>query len=51
MDMMNIDYNDTEHAGTIVHAAVDNKYAGYIVIADEVKEDSGQAIKDLRQRI
>ncbi len=49
MDMMNIDYNDTEHAGTIVHAAVDNKYAGYIVIADEVKEDSGQAIKDLRQ--
>jgi len=49
MDMMNIDCNDTEHAGTIVHAAVDNKYAGYIVIADEVKEDSGQAIKDLRQ--
>ena len=33
---------------TIVHVAVNNKYIGYIVIADEVKEDSAQAIKELK---
>lgn len=32
---------------TIVVVAVDGKYAGYITIADEIKEDAGQAIKDL----
>jgi Cd2+/Zn2+-exporting ATPase len=37
-----------ELIGTVVHVAVDNKYAGYIVIADEVKEDSAQAIKELK---
>ncbi len=34
--------------GTVVHLAVDLIYAGYIVIADEMKEDSVQAIRDLR---
>ena len=32
---------------TIVVVAVDGKYAGYITIADEIKEDAQQAIKDL----
>lgn len=32
---------------TIVVVAVDGKYAGYITIADEIKEDAGQAIKEL----
>jgi Cd2+/Zn2+-exporting ATPase len=32
---------------TIVIVAVDGKYAGYITIADEIKEDAQQAIKDL----
>lgn len=34
--------------GTVVHLAVDNIYAGYIVIADELKEDAIQAIRDLK---
>ena len=32
---------------TIVVVAVDNKYAGHITIADKIKEDAAQAIKDL----
>ena len=32
---------------TIVVVAIDNKYAGYITIADEIKEDASQAIKDM----
>lgn len=35
--------------GTMVHLAVDKKYAGYIVISDEIKEDSARAIQGLRQ--
>ncbi|MDR4432991.1 heavy metal translocating P-type ATPase [Bacillus tequilensis] len=37
-----------ENAGTIVHVAVDQRYAGAIVIADEVKEDAAQAMADLK---
>ncbi|CDX00862.1 Cadmium, zinc and cobalt-transporting ATPase [Desulfitobacterium hafniense] len=48
MEKMDIPYYEDEPVGTIVHVAVDNVYAGYIVIADEVKADSAQAIKDLK---
>lgn len=48
MKMMDIPYFKGELIGTIVHVAVNNKYIGYIVIADEVKEDSAQAIKELK---
>ncbi|MEG4214304.1 heavy metal translocating P-type ATPase [Microcoleus sp. Pol14C6] len=42
--------HDVCHAeGTIVHLAVDNRYAGYILIADELKEDAVQAIRDLKK--
>ncbi|WP_316814941.1 heavy metal translocating P-type ATPase [Pedobacter nyackensis] len=47
----NIDYNheiDAE-ADTIVVLAVDGKYAGYITIADEIKEDAMQAIADMHR--
>jgi Zn2+/Cd2+-exporting ATPase len=40
------DIRDTE--GTIVHLAIDSIYAGYIIIADEIKEDAVQAIRDLK---
>nr|WP_316792696.1 heavy metal translocating P-type ATPase [Pedobacter frigoris] len=41
-----VDYDAAvdEEVDTIVVLAVDGKYAGYITIADEVKEDAGQAI-------
>ena len=34
--------------GTVVHVAVNNKYAGYIKISDEIKEDSAEAVKQLK---
>jgi len=39
--------NDT--TGTIIHVVVDKLYAGQIIIADEVKEDAAQAIRDLKR--
>ena len=47
MKKINVSYFEGELIGTVVHVAVDNKYAGYIVIA-EVKEDSAKAIKELK---
>ena len=44
----NIKYQEVETLGTIVHVAVDKKYAGNIVISDAVKEDSADAIKGLK---
>lgn len=37
-------------AGTTVHVAVDDKYAGCIIISDEVKESSASAIKKLKEK-
>lgn len=48
MKKESIKYEEVDAAGTVVHLAVDNKYAGYIVISDEVKEDSAVAIKNLK---
>jgi Cd2+/Zn2+-exporting ATPase len=48
MNKENISYNQIETIGTVVHVAVDKKYAGYIVISDEVKDDSANAIKALK---
>ena len=48
MKMMDIPYFKGELIGTVVHVALNNKYIGYILIADEVKEDSAQAIKELK---
>lgn len=45
-------FNEADSAdefGTIVHVALDHKYAGYIVISDEIKEDAHQAIQELRK--
>ncbi|WP_268253872.1 heavy metal translocating P-type ATPase [Clostridium aromativorans] len=48
MANQNIKYNDVDTIDTVVHVAINRKYAGNIVIADEVKEDSLNAIKDLK---
>ncbi len=48
MSKENIAYEQAETIGTVVHVAVDKINAGYIVISDEVKEDSAEAIKALK---
>ncbi len=45
----NIDHDTCDVVGTIVHLAVDGQYAGYISIADEIKEDAIQAIQNLKR--
>ena len=49
MATMNISYPKNEISGTVVHVAVNDVYAGYIVIADEIKEDSRKAIMELKK--
>ena len=49
MNKENIKYVVKNSTGTIVHVAIDDKYAGYIVISDEVKEDSKKAIMELKE--
>ncbi len=49
MEIMNIPYFTGEITGTVVHVAVNNIYAGYIVIADEIKTDAQKAIRDLKK--
>lgn len=45
----NIPYFEGELTGTVVHVAVDGRYAGYILIADEIKEDADKTIISLKQ--
>ncbi len=45
----NIDHDTCNVEGTVVHLAVDRSYAGYILIADEIKADAPQAIRDLKR--
>lgn len=44
MDSEKVSYAACQSAGTKVYIAVDGRYAGCIVIADEVKDDSQNAI-------
>ncbi|HZK28447.1 MAG TPA: heavy metal translocating P-type ATPase [Thermoclostridium sp.] len=48
MEKMNISFTRVESIGTVVHVAVNKKYAGYILIADEIRDDSAQAIKEIK---
>ncbi len=45
----NIDHNTCQVEGTVIHLAVEQRYAGYILIADELKNDAAQAITALRR--
>ena len=48
MNMENILYFKTDDVGTVVYISVNGVYKGYIVISDEIKEDSKLAIKSLK---
>ena len=49
MQEKNIKYTKCNEVGTIVYIAINNEFAGYIVISDEIKEDSKKAIDDLKK--
>lgn len=49
LDNENIEYKKTDEVGTIVYVVFDKKFVGYIVISDEVKEDSKVAIEEMRK--
>ncbi len=49
MDKLNIKYTPVDDAGTVVYITKSGIYAGYIVIADEVKEDSKRTISELKK--
>ena len=44
-----INYTKCDDIGTILYVAIDEKYVGYILIADKIKPDSIKAIKDLKK--
>ena len=48
MDSVGAGWHECHRAGTIIHVAVDGKYAGHIVINDRVKEDSAEAVAALK---
>ena len=50
MEKFNIPYNKETSVGTVVHVAADGEYAGYILIADQVKEDAAEAVKALKDQ-
>lgn len=45
----NISYQKANEAGTIVYTTKNNKFLGYIVISDELKEDAQKAIMELKK--
>lgn len=49
MEEAGVKWHPCHHIGTTVHVAVDGVYAGHIVISDETKPDSAQAISALKQ--
>ena len=49
MQKENIEYEKCKDIGTILYVAINKKYAGYILIADEIKNDSKQTIEELKK--
>ena len=49
MEAMGIPWHDCELTGTIIHVAIEGEYAGHIVINDQIKSDSAQAIRSLHE--
>lgn len=49
MKHLNIPYQDCHQTGTIIHMAINGKYAGHIVISDIIKPHSKEAIAELKK--
>ena len=48
MELEKVSWENPDTMGTVVHVALDGVYSGYIVIADEIKEDSSKAVRLLK---
>ena len=48
MGDLGVEWHDCHLVGTIIHVAIDGRYAGHIVINDRIKADSPQAVADLK---
>ena len=49
MNRLGIAYQDCHHIGTVVHMAIDGKYAGHILISDIIKPHAKEAIAELKK--
>lgn len=49
MKEMNVAYQECMSMGTVVYVALDGVYCGYIVIADSIKDEAFEAIKNLKK--
>lgn len=49
MKKLGLKYHECHTAGTIIHMAIDKKYAGHIVISDVMKEHSKEAVAELKK--
>lgn len=49
MDAIGAAWHPCHKSGTVIHVVVDSLYAGHIVIADEVKPESREAVRLLRE--
>ena len=50
MEANNIDFEKIKDIGTVVYIAVNNEFKGYIVIADKIKADSEEAIREIKSQ-
>ena len=49
MKKIKVNLPDMNIVGTVIHVAMESRYVGYILIADEVKEEAKQTINDLKE--
>lgn len=49
MNENGIDFEKIDEFGTVVYVAINNKYVGYIVISDEIKDDAKRTIEDMKK--
>ena len=50
MESEQIDFSKCEDKlGTIIYVSVDSKYAGYIIVSDQIKDDSRRAVQELKK--
>jgi cation transport ATPase len=49
MENIGAKWHDCNQVGTIIHVAIDGKYAGHIVINDTLKGGSAHAIRELKE--